>query len=153
MFLSVLVQEPNRIAKNGMELEWHFAQELIWFEMSAPTEGWVAIGFNESQTISGNYLLMGRVQNGKSEVVEHATIAPGKYHKIEDLDGSNQILSVSGKEIMGKTTLKFALPINALGPYRKDLKPANEYILLLAYSRDDDFQHHSMMRTSIKIKL
>ncbi len=147
------LQTPQKISQNGMEVLWYFEDDQIWIEMSGPTDGWIAIGFNEQQEITGNYLLMGRVVGQQAEVVEHVTLAPGKYQSIERLEGTVRVSSVSGQEKTGKTSLKFALPITALGQYRKDLKPASEYILLLAYSREDDFQHHSMMRTSIKVSL
>ncbi|MFK7926305.1 MAG: DOMON domain-containing protein [Bacteroidia bacterium] len=150
---SIMMQEPNQVSRNNMEVSWKYDAQRIWIEMSAPTDGWLAIGFNESQEITGNYLLMGRVRDGRAELVEYRTIAAGNYQSITQLGGSIQIADVEGEESGDTTSIKFSLPLEAVDRYRKDLTQGNEYVLLLAFSREDDFQHHSMMRTSIEINL
>ncbi|NJM94214.1 MAG: hypothetical protein HC842_05730 [Cytophagales bacterium] len=67
------------IESGPMTASWHYAEGRIYLEMSAPTTGWVAVGFNQSDQLSGAYLLMGRVRGQQAEVVEHFTSAPGSY--------------------------------------------------------------------------
>jgi DOMON domain len=141
------------ISKNNMTVRWRIENELIHFEMEAPTHGWVAIGFSESASLTGTYLLMGRIQNGKSEVVEHFTDQPGSYRPIIDYGEANQTISVSGDEVGNMTRLKFSIPILKVSKYHKNLSPGTTWNLLLAYSISDDFQHHSIMRTSVEIIL
>lgn len=141
------------ITKNGMTINWEFKDNRIYFEMSAPTDGWVAIGFNNSENTTGNYLIMGKVENGKETVEEHYTISPGNYQSFNKLKINTSVENIEGSETAKKTTIKFSLPIISSNKYAKDLKEKSDYILLIAYSQEDDFQHHSIMRTSSKITL
>ena len=143
----------TEISKNNMKVKWKIEKELICFEMEAPCDGWVAIGFNETSSLTGTYLLMGRVRNGKTEVVEHYTDKPGNYKSIDQYGVASQITIISGTETANFTRLKFSIPVEAASKYHKNLLSDTKWTLLMAYSLDDDFQHHSIMRTSVDIKL
>ena len=136
------------VSKNQMNVSWHFGNERIYFEMSAPTDGWVTIGFNTQSGTTGAYLLMGNIINGKVNVVEHFTKSPGNYSPITKLGAESQVENIEGIEKNNNTLIKFSLPKKAFSKYQKDLLEGNEYNMIIAYSREDDFQHHSMMRTS-----
>jgi DnaJ-class molecular chaperone len=143
----------KEVRKNNMIVRWKIEKEHIHFEMEAPTDGWVAIGFNETRSLAGTYLLMGRIRNGKAEVAEHYTEKPGSYKRITDYGIPNQTIGVEGDEKGNITRLHFSIPIEKASKYHKQLLPTTKWTLLLAYSLDDDFQHHSIMRTSVEIKL
>lgn len=141
------------VSKNGMEVRWHFQEKRIFFEMNAPTTGWVTIGFNTSKKIKGTYLVMGNVVKGSPNVVEHYTIAVGNYQPIEALGTESQVKNVQGNQNGKRTFLQFSLPVQPISKYQRNLNKGMSYTLLLAYSQEDDFQHHSIMRTSIHIML
>lgn len=141
------------IEKNQMIVSWEVQENQIYFEMQAPTQGWVTIGFNENESLSGAYLLMGRIKNGKAEVVEHYVKQPGDYQPILEYGIESQILSVNGLENETQTQLSFSIPIAAISQYHKNLFVGTQWTLIIAYSTEDDFQHHSIMRTSAKIQL
>ncbi len=136
-----------------MEVKWAFVDEQILFEMSAPTNGWIAIGFNESNELAGTYLLMGAVRKGRPVVEEHYTLAPGDYPSFKELGEPAGILSKDGNEIEGVTMIRFSLSQKSFYQYSKKLTPGSKYNMLMAYSQEDDFEHHSIMRTSILIQL
>lgn len=146
-------QEPKKILKDGMTVSWYFDDTNIHFKMSAPTTGWVTVGFNETTEIKNAYLLMGHVTDGKANVVEHFTQSPGNYTPIENLGSPLQVRNVSGQENKGNTTINFTLPIDRPTAYQKELVQGKQYQMILAYSLEDDFQHHSIMRTSVDIQL
>jgi hypothetical protein len=146
-------ENMKTIDKNGMKVSWYFQNEQIYFEISAPTDGWITVGFNQNSGIQGAYLLMGNVINGKANLVEHYTISTGNYKPITELGEISQVKNIEGEEKNNFTQMKFSLPVKTLNKYQKDLKPDMNYFMILAYSREDDFQHHSMMRTHIKVTL
>jgi hypothetical protein len=148
-------QNENKklIEENGMSIRWHYAKERIFFEMSAPTDGWVTIGFNTTSSTEGAYLLMGSVVNGETKLVEHYTISAGNYKPLTILGEKAQVQDVTGHEKGKSTTVKFSLPVKAASKYQRNLVSGSEYVMIIAYSQEDDFQHHSMMRTSIQVKL
>ncbi len=143
----------KKVRKNNMTVSWKIEKEYIHFEMEAPTNGWVAIGLNEKTSLAGTYLLMGRIRNGKAEVVEHYTDKPGSYKPITEYGISSQTVGISGDEEGSMTRLQFSIPTKKASKYHKQLSIDTKWTLLLAYSLDDDFQHHSIMRTSEEIKL
>jgi len=146
-------QKMQKISKKGMGVQWYFKNSRIFFTMSAPTNGWVTVGFNTTEKMTNAYLLMGRVVEHKAEVVEHYTIAAGNYKPIKALNGEIQVQNVSGYQKADTSVFQFSLPIEAVGKYQKNLSPGSKYIMTLAYSQEDDFQHHSIMRTSINVEL
>lgn len=146
-------ESMKEVQKNNMTVRWKMGKEHIYFEMEAPTDGWVTIGFNETTSLAGTYLLMGRIRNGKAEVVEHYTKSPGSYKPITNYGIPSQTIGVLGTEKGNATSLKFSIPIKKASKYHKQLAPDTNWVLLMAYSLDDDFQHHSIMRTSVEIKL
>lgn len=153
--MGCLAQENSdkSISKNKMKVNWHYKNDRIHFEMSAPTDGWVTIGFNTTSGTKGAYLLMGNIINGKPNVEEHYTLSPGNYKTISSLEEIPQVKDAMGDENFNTTTLKFSLPTKAGNKYQKDLSEGNEYTMIIAYSQEDDFQHHSIMRTSVNVKL
>jgi len=145
--------KSKSITKNGMTVKWEINENMINFEVSAPTKGWVAIGFNESEKITGAYLLMGRVNNVASEVIEHYTLRPGNYQPITNFGIPSQVKNVKGHESETSTFLNFTIPINKISNYHKNLNENSSWNMIIAFSAEDDFQHHSMMRTNVPIIL
>ncbi|WP_027420442.1 DOMON domain-containing protein [Crocinitomix catalasitica] len=143
----------GHIEKNKMKVDWSHADKLIHFTISAPADGWVAIGLNNKQGITGTYLLMGRVKNGVAEVVEHSTLSPGNYKSFKKIGVSDNVLNISGTEDAAGTRIQFSLPVEIRNKYQKSLENGKQYYLTIAYSQSDDFQHHSIMRTQEKITL
>jgi hypothetical protein len=154
-FFACRAQQKNMqtISQNRMTVTWYHQNERIYFGISAPTEGWVAIGFNFSDDIKGTYLLMGNVINDKPNVVEHYTISAGNYKPLTAFAVPSQVQHIEGIENKNNTLLNFSVPVKANSKYQKDLSPGLKYIMHIAYSREDDFQHHSMMRTTVNISL
>ena len=154
--LSGYTQTPepmHQFEERGMSVKLNQWNNHWQVEMSAPTTGWVTIGFNEGSALTGAWLLMGRVRNGIAEVIEHKTLKPGDYRPIAALGGTTSVAEVQGAESGTTTTLRFSIPVQAAGKHQKTLAKDTTYTLIMAYSREDDFQHHSTMRTSKSITL
>ncbi len=147
------VSQTSPITKNGMTVSWRFANDSIYITTTAPTTGWVTVGINTNKNLTGAYLLMGRIVKNKAEVVEHHTLVPGNYHPLKKLGATPLVKVVSGHETHNSTTLTYAIPCSAKGRYRHQLQQGMAYYMVMAYSRDDDFKHHSTMRTSLPITL
>ena len=139
--------------RNGMILKWKTDNNWLHLEMTAPQKGWVAIGFNSQSGLTGTNLLMGRVERGSAEVSDRYIHAPGKHEAISSLGGKIWPEAISGEESAAGTTVKFRLPLGRSDQWHHQLTPGKSYYVLMAFSRDDDFAHHSMMRTEIRITL
>ncbi len=146
-------QEMREVNKNGMKVGWEIIDDQLYLEMSAPTKGWVAVGFNTTSELTGTSLLMGHVQGVKSEVVDFFVRAPGDYEPVTVLGGVSVVTQSEGKEEGGATHLSFRIPLLPNSEFHQQLVAGGTYHLLMAYSLEDDFKHHSVMRTSMTIKL
>jgi DOMON domain len=151
MFAPKGVVFDDQLNKDGMNVRWSILENDINFTMSAPTCGWIAIGLNETSDISHTYFLMGRVRQGIPELVEHYTISPGNYKSFADLGEPVSVTKIKGAETKSSTELSFTIPLIAKSNKARSIDAGKKYFVWLAYSREDDFQHHSMMRTSAEI--
>ena len=143
----------SQIEKNGMKLRWKVEGENLICELSAPTKGWIAMGFNTQSGLSKTNLIMGAIRKGKAVVEDHHILSPGVHKKMEALGAKSLIHSISGKETTEGTRIQFSIPLNPKDSYHHHLKKGNTYYVLLAYSWEDDFDHHSAMRTEVEIIL
>lgn len=141
------------IEKNGMEVRWEIRADTLAVWMSAPTNGWLAIGFNTENRLKGTSLVMVRVREGEPEAVDFYVLAPGDYQPVTQLGGVSQIRTISGTESVSGTQVHCGLVLRPSSKWHHELRAGASYTMLLAYSQSDDFNHHSMMRTSIAITL
>ena len=121
---------------DGMTMKWRRDGETLRIELSSRVDGWVAVGFNREPTLGGSRLFMARVQAGVAHVEEHWTRPPN--HGPIDLQTATE---VDGNEQDG-TTASFAVTL-APGAWHTTL----------AWSRDDDFDHHSAVRRMVELDL
>ena len=145
--------ERSERSKNGMTVQWQHEHSFVRFALSAPTHGWLAIGFNENSDLSGTYLIMARVRDGFVQITEHKVLQPGKYLPVMELGGKAMIFDCQGQETADSTIISFCIPTGLYGACQKDLSSGLPYHFTMAYSRSDDFQHHSVMRTSERMAL
>jgi DOMON domain len=163
LFMALLISESfsihaqqkdfKSITLGGMTFHWRFYKDHLQCQASAPTKGWVAIGFNTKNELSGTNLIMGAVEQDYVTIDDRFIVKPGDHKSIIELGGSEALVQRTGAEENGKTSISFSVPLSVNDKFHYNLIEGKEYYVLLAFSQEDDFQHHSMMRTTIKIKL
>lgn len=151
--ISLAFTQTKQVKKNGMEVAWEIQESILEVEVFAPQRGWIAIGFNETERLQGTHLMMGSISKEQIRLSDRYILKPGVHKSMEELGAKSALTLIEGKEDTKGTTLSFSFPLDSSDKYHKNLIPGQEYTLLLAYSREDDFAHHSMMRTSVKIIL
>ncbi|GAB4415546.1 MAG: hypothetical protein OHK0039_24210 [Bacteroidia bacterium] len=144
---------PRHIERNQMVVTWTLTDTHLAISMQAPVGGWVAIGLNPEDRLDGTNLYMGRVQADRAEVVEHYVLRPGDYRPLVSLGGQTAVSQVSGSQHDGSTCLHFRIDRTVFDRYHHALQQGQLLHLLMAYSLEDDFAHHSIMRTSVQIRL
>jgi len=143
----------KKVELNGMEFEWMIEGGNLRCKIRAPTTGWVAIGFNTHPSLTGTNLIMGAVEQEFYRIDDRYIVAPGNHKSMIQMGAEDQITLKSGREWQGKTMIEFVIPLQSNDKYHLQLMEGSEYHLLMAFSAEDDFDHHSIMRTSTKIKL
>jgi hypothetical protein len=141
----------KHVNKNGMDVSWKIEEEHLLISVSAPSTGWVAVGFNTTDDLAGTNLIMAAVAGSDVILSDRYILAPGKHSPVTELGGTEAAIVVSGNENPVGTAITFRLPLLAQGKFHFDLSPGRSFHLLMAYSREDDFMHHSVMRTSVEI--
>ena len=81
----------KQIEVNGMTVKWASKSDEVDFEVFAPTNGWVAIGFNSENNIARTNLIMGASKNNQSILEDQYVVSPGVHKKIEALGGQTAI--------------------------------------------------------------
>ena len=143
----------KEITQNGMTVAWKLEDDRLHINLFAPTDGWVAIGLNTTAELTGTNLIMGCIVAGQVTLSDRYIVAPGNHRSITDLGGTSVARVLSGTETKAGTRLEFTLPLKAADQWHHDLPAGKKIHLLMAFSREDDFAHHSMMRTSVEISL
>ncbi|MFO7849399.1 MAG: DOMON domain-containing protein [Spirochaetia bacterium] len=131
----------KEVEAEGVQLKWRAGDDNIEFVISAPTTGWVSVGFNPSRAMKDGHFIFGYVKEGEPVVEDHYGSGTFSHKSDEELGGSRDIISFDGSESDGVTTLEFTIPIDSGDEYDTPLTLSQEHTVLLAYGPDgaDDF--------------
>lgn len=142
------------ITLRGMTFAWAYANTQLHIALRAPTRGWVAIGFNQRNQLAGTNLIMGAIlPNGTVHVQDRYIMRAGLHRAKAELGAHDRVGNAWGIENRNTTDIRFSLPITANDRYSYTLARGQQWHVLLAYSVDDDFMHHSRMRTHTIVQL
>ncbi|WP_299477549.1 DOMON domain-containing protein [uncultured Roseibium sp.] len=137
--------QEKRIHSDGVEFSWYFRKQRLHAQMAAPTNGWLAIGFNSSPGLKNAYFVMMRMENGRFQSSER--ISSGFDHAaVGELGLPSVLIDGSGKSDVGKTSVSIHLPARLPGPANIRLTEGSETHIMLAWSQSGDFSHHSTWR-------
>lgn len=145
-------QEFQRIKRGDMTFRWWHREGRLFGELSAPTAGWLAVGFNDQQTLRGTRFLIGVVE-GVAALAEWHIADPPNHQPIEELGGRADIRNLRGWRDAGRSTLSFSLPHRDADRFSIDLTPGRPVHLMLAWSHEPDFAHHSAWRDHVDVVL
>lgn len=145
--------QMQKIEKNGMTVKWKFEDEHLIFYLNAPTNGWMAVGINESAGLPGTNLIMATILNGEILISDRYILAPGNHQSVAELGGVSSVSPLSGSEKQLESNLSFKIARGSVDRFHYELWPGKRIYLLMAFSQEDDFMHHSIMRTALEIAL
>lgn len=134
---------------SGITFTYEILDDDLKCTLTAPTNGWIGVGFNDKDSIVGSDLLLFNIVDGKPSSTDLFVKATGNPVRDEDNGGKNTITILGGTEKDSSTTVTFSIPIDS-GDHNDFLHQVDkETWLILAYSVDDDFRHHSRVRKHI----
>ncbi len=154
MLFKVRKKYTKKVVKRGMAFVWEFAGEWLHVRLTAPTQGWLAVGFNDRNQLANTNLIMGALYpSGKLLVQDRVIVRAGTHRAKVDLGLADRLAKRSGCPESGGTTIAFSIPTAATDEYSYDLLSGQKIHLLLAYSQERPFKHHSFMRTHLYLML
>ena len=133
---------------------WKVDGSNLNVKLSAPTKGWVGIGFNPSHEMKDARYILGYVKDGKTTLSDEFGTGDSKHEAVEDLGGKNDVTLIGGTEEGGVTTLEFTLPLVAKDSKGGKIDPGTDTVVLLAYGPDNDsFKMKHKFRTKLTVNL
>jgi len=161
MLLSVTLfaaaQDWQEINVEGFTLRWAMvAGDNLAVELSAPTTGWVAVGFDPTQVMMNGNILMGYVESKAVIMSDEWGTASTSHASDVSLGGSSDVTVDGGFESLGSTEIQFTIPLNSGDSYDKPLVVGTTYNIILAMGANgaDNFNspHVAAATASITIQ-
>jgi hypothetical protein len=135
-------QSTESFENGTVTVSWTIGDSVAWFAMSAPTEGWVALGFGAVNMMQGADMAIGWVDDtGKAFVLDCYSTGPyGPHPPDTEFGGKDDLSAFAATEKDGITTMEFSRPIAASDAYDKPIVTGESYIW--AYGPTDDFDDY-----------
>lgn len=151
MHVAVARDLPRLVSAAGVEFRWALEDgRLLHGCMRARTHGWVTVGFNTRPMLEGARLVMGRVVDGRAELEVHRA-EPPRHGRIAAADGGVRL--VGSAQQAGFTRLCFVMPLGPIDRSDVALVAGSLTHLVLAWSHERDFDHHSADRGAVDVLL
>jgi hypothetical protein len=142
----------DTIRLGNMDCTYEIKKDRLQIILSAPTEGWLAVGFNNQNSIKGADLLMFCVKGDEVIFEDQFVHAAGKHPEDSLCGGESNIRMESAAEESGRTIVEFSIPLSSGDKFGFVHQTGQDFWLILTYSVSDDFDHHSIMRKHIKTR-
>lgn len=152
LFSFLKINAQNNIQAGKMSFWSSIEKDSVLIKIKAPTKGWLAVGFNSQNQIVGSDLKMFCVKNNQIEAEDQFVKGVQSHPEDKHLEGMNNIRLIKGTEAFGETSIAFKIPLISNDPVDFQHSLDQEFWLILAYSVEDDFTHHSIMRKHFQIK-
>jgi hypothetical protein len=145
----------SQITAIDMTLEWRATSDntLLEVRVTAPSTGWVGVGFTQASTSKMNdaNIIMGYVEDNGDVVIsdEHGTSQTS-----HSTDETANVTLISGTESDSETVLWFTIPLDSGDAEDTALTIGEATTLLLAYNSNDNLTttHTSSKRVKTTIE-
>lgn len=144
------------INRNGFEFSWLVDGAYLQVELTAPTTGWVLVGFQGTFQYHDANIIIGYVSGGDVHVRDDFGIDNDTHESDSSLQGGQQnATDTSGSEEQGSTTIAFTIPLDSGDVWDNVLADGDTVVLVLARGDDgaDDFTSPWEYITSATISL
>ncbi|MEL6561578.1 MAG: DOMON domain-containing protein [Bacteroidota bacterium] len=147
------IEAQNTTAVGGISFTYTIQRDSLACTLEAKTNGWIGVGFNDKNSIVNSDLLLFNIINGIASSTDLYVKGVGNPQKDSVLGGANTVRRLNGIEKDGITKVTFTIPLRSEDPFDFEHRFKEPYWLILAYSVEDDFSHHSRVREHVPFKL
>lgn len=145
-------QHSLRVEK--MTFDWSIEGDHIAVKLSAPTTGWVAVGFNPSSKMKDANIIIGYVKKGKVKIVDDFGTAATQHKDDIKIGGAENVTVVGGAEEGDTTTIEFSIPLNSGDEKDGIIDPNADTTVILGYGPErDSFRLKHEFNTTIVVNL
>jgi hypothetical protein len=128
----------DTLETNGYRLIWAVDQDMLDVTMSAPTTGWVAVGFHTEGAMKNADIVIGYVSGGEATARDDFGTDYTRHASDISLGGTDDVSSVSGTETGGRTSISFSIPLSSGDSSDHDLIPGSTVSIIMANGANDD---------------
>jgi len=146
---------PNSFAAEDFRLEWEFDEDNVTFTASAPTTGWIAIGFDPSAAMKDANIIIGYVEDGSLYISDHWGDGHTSHKADTELGGTDDVTAIEGSEEDGATVMSFSIPLESADSFDKVLADGMEIKVIIAYGPDgaDNFSGYHAWAETVELEL
>jgi hypothetical protein len=151
---AAVLEEALELSVDDVSLSLETDGTDLTIGITAPTTGWVAVGFDPSAAMKDANIIIGYVEGGEVFIRDDWGSGHTTHEPDTEMGGTDDVTVVSGSESDGVTSLTFTIPLDSGTPGDKAVAPGNTYDILLAYGPDgaDDFEGYHRWAEVIEIE-
>jgi len=136
-----------------VKFDWTIDSDKIKITLSAPTTGWIGIGFNPTEEMKDANFYIGFVKDSEVKVIDQHGTSKRLHKEDESLGGKNDVADVSGKEENKTTKISFTAPLKTGDTLDGEIKLNTDITVLLAYGKSDRMAQQHLANTTLKLNL
>ncbi len=144
-------KDGNSFQAGDISVDCSIEGDRLMITLSAPTAGWIAIGFQPTSMMKDANIIIGAVEDGKLIVEDHFGNSAFAHRPDTELGGSRDVEAGSGSEEGGETTFTFAIPLDSGDSYDNVLRSGETIKIILAYGKSDSFKAKHRYRLSAEL--
>lgn len=129
---------PVVAESNGIKLSIVFKGDNAEVTVGAAVKGWVAVGFDPSSRMKDANFLIGYVKDGQAFARDDFGISATSHAPDVKVGGKDNLISFSGTEANGYTTMTFVIPRDS-GDSKDHPLSAGQHTVILGASAGDSF--------------
>jgi hypothetical protein len=133
--------EPVVFSDNGFTLAITPGEDSLRISVTAPTDGWVAVGFEPTRVMKDADIYIGYVENGRVFLRDDFGTGNTAHASDESLGGTSGFTSLEGSESDGNTSISFTIARDSGDSYDKVITRGGSYKVIMGYGPEgsDDF--------------
>jgi hypothetical protein len=141
----------------GYTLQWLVEDSTgsLRVRMTAPTTGWVAVGFDPVSFMQDANLIIGFVEGGAPQVRDDFGTGLTSHEADTTLGGTDDVELIGGSETSGETQIEFRIPLDSGDAFDRVLANGTTYMVILAHGADgaDDFTSQHVWVQSAELEI
>jgi len=157
LFFIILISATDSgyksITVNEIKFSWKINGNYLDCILSAPTNGWVAVGFDPTERMENANFIIGYVKDGTAYIQDNWGKSETSHRSDIKMGGKDDILKPSGTEKDNFTEIGFLIPLDSGDKYDTKLTKGKHKIIL-GYSNKDNFtsKHKVLAKADIVIE-
>lgn len=143
----------HKVTNKGMTFEWTVNGENLDVQISAQTQGWVAIGFNPSHDMKDANIIIGYMKDGQAKISDEFGTSDTSHEKDTKIGGKENVSGISGKEENGVTSIAFTIPLKSADQKDKAIDVNGVTTVIMAQGPRDSMNVKHTARVMFKVNL